>query len=36
MFRIYYFMDKQGTGKTTLAKIIANNVDADLMYIKCI
>ena len=22
-----------GTGKTTLAKIIANNVDADLMYI---
>ena len=24
---------KAGTGKTTLAKIIANNVDADVMYV---
>ena len=27
------FYGQAGTGKTTLAKIIANNVDADLMYI---
>ena len=28
------FYGSAGTGKTTLAKIIANSVDADLMYIK--
>jgi len=27
------FHGKQGTGKTTLAKIIANNTDSDIMYI---
>ena len=27
------FYGGAGTGKTTLAKIIANNVDADIMYI---
>ena len=27
------FYGPAGTGKTTLAKIIANNVDADVMYI---
>ena len=27
------FYGQAGTGKTTLAKIIAGNVDADLMYI---
>ena len=27
------FHGKAGTGKTTLAKIIANNIDADVMYI---
>ena len=27
------FYGQAGTGKTTLAKIIANNVDADVMYI---
>ena len=34
MFHTYAILwSGAGTGKTTLAKIIANNVDADLMYI---
>ena len=30
------FYGQAGTGKTTLAKIIAGNVDADIMYIACL
>ena len=33
MYLIYSYMDS-GTGKTTLAEIITNQIDCDVMYIE--